>query len=1209
MKWTDKQQQAIDARGSSVIVSAAAGSGKTAILVERITKILLDEDNKTPADKLVVVTFTNDAAAEIKKRLRDALSKKASENPENQWLKEQQILLRKAKISTIHTFCYSIIRDNLDDEKLTSSFRILDTTEAELLKSEAIDNILNKWHEEHTQEIYYLLDNICDNDDSNIELIIKELDDFLSSVTFRDVWIEKAKNELSVPYYESEYYKRNKADIEEELSETKAIVEKAYENSFGIFSDEPYLISEIIQSDKNILEIVYNNLTNNICNPLPDFQKFTQKKKNCEDPDEKARIKNIRDNYKEKILSISEKTDKFILNGKDEFEKTYAVFDIIIRIYNDFREEELSLKKEKNSLSFADAEEMVIDILCEHDKEGKIYPKEILEKISSLYDVIMIDEFQDSNNKQDMIFKLLSKDKIIADDKIIYGDNVFIVGDVKQSIYSFRQANPDNFTNIINSAVPYGEGNSGTMHKIYLNTNFRSSNGVINFVNSFFRDYMSELCGDVKYDENEQLNYGSKAFENSEKLNVSCKTQFLVISDEIDKNDKAEEKAVAEKINNMLINEAVVFDKDGTSRKCKPSDFCIIVRKNSIVSDFRKALSEYCISVEGEKEEGYLQSEEIAVLINMLRIINNPALDLACTSVLMSPMFMFSSDDMLILKDISYSSENKKGRSVISSLMFASESPDVPDYLKNKSEDFLEKFDELRKFAVYSDLTSLVQKIYEVTGYSAVVGYNKDGKKKTSNLRLMFHYTKEYSEKNGSAASLSGFLIYIDRMNKNKANFTQATSEKNDSVQIKTYHGSKGLEFPFVFVVGTHTKFSDNDKKKNITLLPDGSVSFKMYNKDEYKTITPIEFNRINKIKSIKQTSEEMRLFYVALTRARQQLFITFDNRKIAKKSRANISTELSVFSKEKVAVNAKSMAEWLFMYLYDKCNSEDFTSSIQNEHFEVENINESIIPSGTTISPEIENQFEIDKTIIDNLLKNKNFKYNSDMFEVEARKSVSDIIKDNEQKKNNESNNIITDVQEFRRRPRKWSRPDFMLEKGNLKSNERGTAVHKFFQYVDFENASLNIENERKRLLENGFLNQVYIDAVPDEYIKNFISSGIYAMISETNKEKIYREKQILVKMKDLYFAEPIEILEKYKNTDTMLKGVIDLYFIDKNGDIILVDYKTDNLKTEQEFIFRYSNQINIYAAALKCIEGKKVKKMYLYSFVLKKEIEIPFL
>lgn len=537
------------------------------------------------------------------------------------------------------------------------------------------------------------------------------------------------------------------------------------------------------------------------------------------------------------------------------------------------------------------------------------------------------------------------------------------------------------------------------------------------------------------------------------------------------------------------------------------------------------------------------------------------------------------------------------------------ESPNVPDYLKNKSKDFLEKFDELRKFAVYSDLTSLVQKIYEVTGYSAVVGYNKDGRKKTSNLRLMFHYTKEYSEKNGSAASLSGFLIYIDRMNKNKANFTQATSEKNDSVKIKTYHGSKGLEFPFVFVVGTHTKFSDNDKKKNIALLPDGSVSFKMYNKDEYKTLTPIEFNRINKIKSIKQTSEEMRLFYVALTRARQQLFITFDNRKIAKKSRANISTELSVFSKEKVAVNAKSMAEWLFMYLYDKCNSEDFTSIIQNEYFDVENINESIIPSGTTISSEIENQFEIDKNIIDNLLKNKNFQYNSDMFEVEARKSVSDIIKDNEQKQNNESNNIITDVQEFRRRPRKWSRPDFMLEKGNLKSNERGTAVHKFFQYVDFENASLNIENERKRLLENGFLNQVYIDAVPDEYIKNFISSGIYAMISETNKGKIYREKQILVKMKDLYFAEPIEILEKYKNTDTMLKGVIDLYFIDKNGDIILVDYKTDNLKTEQEFIFRYSNQINIYAAALKCIEGKKVKKMYLYSFVLKKEIEIPFL
>lgn len=1215
MKWTDRQREAIDKRNCSLIVSAAAGSGKTAVLVERLTEILLDENNKTPADKLVVVTFTNDAAAEIKKRLRSALNKKSSENPDNEWLKQQQILLHKAKISTIHTFCYSIIRDNIDDEELTSAFRILDTTEAELLRTEAIDKVLNIWHKENAEGIGYLMNTICDGNDSNIEITIKDFDNFLSSTVFTDVWFEKAEKKLSVEYSESEYYKNNIKNLCDKASDISVMIESAMENSDGIYSDDFGIITNILLSDADIVRKLKKFILNGGGYFEPEFERFTSKKKNLSDPEEKDRIKNLRDNYKDKIKKLSNEARIFIDSGELEYEVTAKVLKLIRKLYSDFKNEEFKLKKEKNSLSFSDAEEMVLNILCDHDKDGRIYPKDILSKISSQYDLIMIDEFQDSNNKQDIIFKLLSKNNRIVrtsgDDIISYGENVFIVGDVKQSIYSFRQANPHNFTDVINSSSDSSDMNKDKVQRLYLNTNFRSSKGVVNFINDFFSEHMSEECGEVVYSENERLNYGAVTFDKATDLGVDIKTKFFVVGDDTDKNINTEEQFVAHKIYSMLASQAVVIDKDGKSRPCRPSDFCIIVRKNATVSGFRKELDKYGISVEGEKEEGYLQSEEVAVLINMLRIINNPTLDIACTSVLMSPMFMFSSDDMLEIKNISVGIGNIRLKNIITTLRMIIESKGVSGNLKVKITDFLEKFDLLRKFAVYNSLTSLVQKIYEVTGYSSVVGYNENGSKKMANLRLMFHYTNEYSEKNNSSASLSGFLMYIDKMNKNNANFSQATVDNSDAVQIKTCHGSKGLEYPFVFVVALHNGFSKQDSKKNLAVLPDGSVSFRIYDHKNFKSFSPVEFKRINERNFSKQVSEEMRLLYVALTRARQQLFITFDSKQISEKTKTEIKTNLEVFGAKKASVNVNSMAEWLYMYLIQHNSIGNTCQCSDSEFFDIQYIDSDF--DFTVAEKEIENEKKQDSTELSDFKVNSIFEIveseeKNSILEIEARKTVSEIIDEfKEKQEETDSDDIVPEIQEYRKKSKKWKRPSFIVKETTLKSSERGTAVHQFFQYVDFKKATEDIQSERKRLLEKGLMSEVYMNAVPDEYVESFLSSDLGKKVRKVSDEKVYREKQILLKMKDIYKTVPLKIFEKYKDSETMLKGIIDLYFFDENGDIILVDYKTDSLSSEQDFLLRYSYQINIYAAAIKCIEGISVKKMYLYSFNLKKQIEVP--
>lgn len=1210
MAWTEKQQNAIDARNRSLIVSAAAGSGKTAVLVERIIQILMDEENQTPADTIVVVTFTNDAAAEIKIRLQDKLREQISLMPDNKWLLNQQMLLSKAKISTIHTFCYSIIREYLVDEKITSSFRILDETEAEIIKNNAVDTVLNNWNTNRNDDIMFLMDTLCNDGDENLAEMIVSFDEFLASVAFKDLWLNETEKRYSQQYDESFYKENILKKIDKETDNIKKAIDKALELSSAV-SDKVY---SIIIDDQEIFTDVIYCLRNEKEVKTHGFKRFSSPKKNISSPENIEYIKSIRNYYKEKILkTLIPLVNSYIFYGEEDYILQGRIFKLLKELYKDYTTVLWHEKQEKNALGFDDAEELVLKILCHVDEDGNIDESENLKKISSQYSMIMIDEFQDSNNKQDMIFRLLSNNHKYEYQIPEYGDNVFIVGDVKQSIYSFRQANPENFVRTVNSSSEYSIENTDTMQKIYLNKNFRSSADVIGFTNSLFSEVMSKECGDVVYNDDEKLYLGSCAFEDADKDKVDNKTEILYINPSDNSKDLTEETVVADIIKSMIDKKAIVYDKSGISRPCEPKDFCILIRKKKSATLFKKALAERGISVETESESGYLESKEMSVLINILKLINNPMLDTACTSVLMSSMFMFSSDDML---EVRMADRSGKIIQCINKIISdENKKIEVSDRVREKCVEFKKVFDELRKFAVYNNLTLLVQKIYEVTDYASIVGLYENGEKRRANLRLMYTYTSKYSENAGINASLSGFLRYIEKVEKCNANMQQSSStEASNSVQIKTIHASKGLEFSFVFLVKTDSKFSNLDSKSNVLLSSDYDIGLKMYNKDNYTNWRSFSFDKILREKLDREKSEEMRLLYVALTRARQKLFITIKPSKKDIENMTSLKIQSEIFGKGEALNSCSSYKDWITSYIFKKTDFYDFDAIYSDNEilnygdeecsFAIRTFtdsqNNNISDNSDEISdnyPEYEtnnSEFEEVRKMLDKS------DYDNKLSKTEARKTVSMIIEENKKE------SLVSEVQEIYQRPKEWKRPSFMMKKTALTGNEKGTAVHTFFQYLDFEKAQTDLASERKRLVENGFVNQKQNDAVSDEFVESFLSSKIYQKIKESDKEKVWREKQILVKINDILKIKDIDIMSNYKNTDTMLKGVIDLYFEDKDNNIILLDYKTDNLKKEEDFKSRYAQQVDIYSAALECITGKKVKEIYLYSFVLKKEIKI---
>lgn len=1208
IKWTDQQQTAIDAKNASFIVSAAAGSGKTAVLTERLVKLLSDESSGVRADRIVAVTFTNAAASELKKKLDRRFRQLINDKNGDHFLLRQQVLLQSAKISTINSFCFDLIRDNISEQGITSSFGVLDENDEKVIKNQAIDELLDYYSHNEYDKISYLYDKFCINNQQPLIDVILNTDRFLSSVAIGEKWLDLAVSEYQKNFADSIYFNAFFDDTAKKLRYALNLAEENVSIVKDIFTD--MAIPQALKSDEQArddyekVRMLFDCAERKLfpddesVNDSLNFSRLVQIRGNVE---YNVALRDIFKERRERIKSIVKGIAPCFVAAPRDFEESGKVTELLADAVKRFRSLVWEKKCAKNAISFDDGERLALELLADFDDEGKITQSETARRIAEYYDVILVDEYQDSNNKQDLIFKLLSKGcKHDLSGKIMYGTNAFVVGDVKQSIYRFRLANPKNFIEVMNSSQRYTAESKSENKSILLNRNFRSSPEVINFVNYIFGQVMTKNCGEIDYSDDEKLYFGAIQYTEIDSNKRLTKINFIDTdssdSENIDEDERLEAEITADNIAKMLADGVEVTENDGTKRPCTPKDFCILVRTNPAANIYAKALEKRGIPAKGSEEKGYLKSREIAILTDLLRIIANPLKDIPLASVMVSPMYPFDVKDLAILR-----SYNKK--QPLFTLVRAAADDELQGISPNLSarcRDFLTSIDGFRLNSVTMTIGELISSIYDTTDFVSVMRQYTNGEKKRANLRLLIQYAKNYESATAMDGSggLSGFAAHLDRVLES-GDYEQGkvSATSGDYVIVQTMHKSKGLEYPFVFIAEMGYEFRYDSER--VMCSDDGRIGFILCDKKYLRRYRTFQQVMLSNEGQGETRSEELRLLYVALTRAKQQLFI---NLKCGEKEKAHVISlmdECVVNNSDisTLAQSAKRYSDWFWLCLM---MHGDFTAIADLLGLD----------SGTFGFPAFENQdklftYELISEFENPALKEEKREYAKpdpeivknlkDMFESDYDRTLS----------NTPSKLSVTQIS------KKFSgeeeidfhlkRPKFLSERGRLTGAERGTAIHTFFQYCDFDNAIADTKAEIWRLAEMGFLTKAQAESISIKKIRAFFNTDLYKRICGSHI--VEREKKFTVATGQLEISGGI--FDNFKDSDSMIKGIIDLMFEEADG-IVIVDYKSDRFTSEEELRQRYCKQLEIYKSAIELTMGKRVKELLLYSIEMEREIAI---
>ena len=825
VNWTKEQQDAIHEKGSNILVAAAAGSGKTAVLVERIiTKIIKD---KIDIDKLLVVTFTNAAASEMRERVLDAIYKKLEDNPDDDNLQRQITLLNKASICTIDSFCLEVVRNNFYElDNISPNFRIADIAEIELLKQEVIEDIFETKYEEENQDFTKLINTYTSyRDDTPLKELILKIYTYIQSNPFPEKWLHEKiemfnlKEELEKDFANTPWGEELLKEIDDELIDSLTSLENVYNSLYC----EPELEKfwQTIRNDIDMLQTLKNNLeTWDKAYEINQNLKFVTWPRQKVDSEIKDNAKIERDEVKKKLSKVLDKI--FICDSKQANEDIYDMYKILSKLEKiilEFGKEFLKRKRDKNIVDFNDIEHLALNILLK-EENGKIIPTEVAKRYQEKFVEIAIDEYQDSNLVQEYILNSVSN-----------GNNVFMVGDVKQSIYKFRQAMPelflDKYQTYQNKEYRKQEDNL----KIQLFKNFRSREKILKFTNIIFQDIMSSILGDIEYNEEEYLNLGADYSE----INQDLKTEIDIINlveeqdSEVEEKQEDEEqerledieveaKFVANKIKKLIDEKFQVWDrKKNTYRDIEYKDIVVLLRSTSNLAPlYEQEILSQDLPVFSDSSQEYLDSIEIQTTMSLLKIIDNPIQDIPLVTVLRSFIGKFSDDELVQIRlsdkfDDFYTCMKKA-------------SIDVGKELKEKIENFLGKLESWRKEQEYLALDELIWKIYMDTGFYNYVGLMPNGNLRQANLKMLFQKAKKYE--NANFKGLYNFINFIDKLKLSSGDLGSAKliGENDNVIRIMSIHKSKGLEFPVVFLSSTGKQFNLMDLNQNLLLHQDMGI-------------------------------------------------------------------------------------------------------------------------------------------------------------------------------------------------------------------------------------------------------------------------------------------------------------------------------------------------------------------------------------------------
>lgn len=1227
MKWTKEQEQAIYEKNTNILVAAAAGSGKTAVLVERIINKIINEN--IDIDKLLVVTFTNAAASEMRERVLNAIYEKLENDSENQNLQRQITLLNKASICTIDSFCLDVVRNHFYElDNVSPNFRIGDTTEIELLKQEIIEEIFEKKYEEEDKDFNTLINTYTSyRDDTPLKEIILKIYNYIQSNPFPEKWLNEKIEMFNLEGKKEEYSDFSNTvwgeellkEVEEELIDDITALQDIEESLS--FDPELNKFWQTIRSDIDMLQTLKNNLDNwdRAYEISKNINFVTWPRKKIESSiKEEAKI--IRDDVKKKLNKV---INKILICDSDEakqdIQDMYNVLDKLKYVILEFQEEFSKRKRERNIVDFNDIEHFALKILLKETEEGKIEPTDVAKKYKEKYIEMAIDEYQDSNLVQEYILNAVSK-----------GDNIFMVGDVKQSIYKFRQAMPELFLDKYKNYKKIEDKKQEDNLKIKLFKNFRSRENVLKFTNLIFQDIMSNLLGDIEYNQEEYLNLGAQYPEEKQNLNTEIniidlkeneEEQSNVSTEDLNENVENEEQQeriedielearfVANKIREIVQKKYQIWDaKKDTYRDIKYKDIVVLLRSTSNIAPiFEQEIIRLDMPVFSDSSQEYLDSIEIQTIMSLLKIIDNPMQDIPLVTVLRSNIGKFTDDELVEIR-LSDKYENyytcmKKAKL------------DVNPKLKDKIQRFFESIEEWRKEQEYLSLDELIWKIYIDTGYYNYVGLMPNGALRQANLKMLFQRAKQYESSNFKG--LYNFINFIEKLRLSSGDLGAAKliGENDDVIRIMSIHKSKGLEFPVVFLSSTGKQFNLMDLNQNILLHQEMGIGVKYINYErqvQYDTLTKTAMR--NKI-LVETLSEEMRILYVALTRAKEKLFITGLSKDYEKEAE-NIEKQICRYPKYLDKINPilvkkyKRYLDWIMLvYNYEKETAKKFVNFNIYKKKELLDSFEDIKKEEIDAKEFLEKQ-DVDNDKIKKIEEILNWSYDYELSTTIPTKTSVTKIKQMQNEENVETtlDNYLIDVEKDEENKEKIQennlpKPQFLRKEDDDKitSAQKGTLVHLCLQKLN-EKQEYTLQ-EIKDLINELELKQI----ITNKEARSISTYKILAFTKSTIWKELRKAKTV-EKEKPFYINIPAkEIYNQEIEEDILVQGIIDLYYINENDELVLVDYKTDYVEKgkEEELLNKYRKQLDLYKRALESALNRKVDKVYIYSVYLEKEIE----
>jgi len=1187
------------------------GSGKTAVLVERIINKIINEN--IDIDKLLVVTFTNAAASEMRERILDAIYKKIEENPENENLQKQITLINKASICTIDSFCLQVIKNNFYNLDITPNFRIADTSEIELLKQEVLEELFEEKYEEENKDFIKLINTYTSyRDDTPLKELILKIYTYIQSNPFPKKWLNEKiemfnlKDKLKEDFAKTVWGEILLKDLEEEVTDCILTLENI-KNALNKYPELDKFYKTIV-CDIEMLEMLKIN--------LDSWDKAFEISKNIKlltwprDSKNNFEIKDIAKNTRDKIKErLKKKLDKILIyNSEDANQDIFDMYEILIKLQNvifEFDEKFKKRKKEKNILDFNDIEHYALEILLNIDEEGKITPTEVAKTYMEKYAEIAIDEYQDSNLVQEYILNSISN-----------GKNIFMVGDVKQSIYKFRQAKPELFLEKYNSYRLKDNKHQDDDLKIQLFKNFRSRENVLDFTNLIFDNLMSKELGDIDYTEEEYLNLGASYEETNQNLNAEIdiidlqenqKTNYEEIftykqngqdvedaetetteQEERIEDIELEAKFVAKRIKKLIDEKYQVYNnKKKEFRDITYKDIVILLRSTkNTAAIFEKEIMRMNMPVFTDSSSTYLDSIEIQTIMSLLKIIDNPLNDIPLVTVLRSYIGGFTDNDLIQIR------LSDKHSDFYTTLIKAK--LDVDKELKEKIERFISNTEKWRKEQEYLSLDELIWKIYSDTGYYNYVGLMPNGKLRQANLKLLFEKAKQYES--ASFKGLFNFIKFIEKLQIQSGDTGSAKliGENEDVIRIMSIHKSKGLEFPVVFLSSTGKGFNLMDLNNSILLHSDLGIGVKYIDYDRQ-----IEYDTLSKA-SIKtrllteNLSEELRVLYVALTRAKEKLIITGIS-KDNKKEISKMKEEIEIYAKNGNKVNSilikkyKKYKDWIqLVYLYNEENIKDICSlNVYTKKDIIDKkeilINEDLLD----VKRVLENKM-IEKDKLDEVKDELEYEYTyKNSISIPTKISVTKI----KELQNKVEKEKVTTL----------PIPNFLRDDvDKITSAQKGTLIHLCMQKLN-PKKQYNL-NDIKELVE-----ELQIKKIITENEAKAINVFKVLNVTKSNLWNQMREAKLIEQEKPFYINIPAkEIYNEEIEENVLVQGIIDLYYIDKNDNLVLVDYKTDYVEKEGELIEKYKLQLDIYKRALEAALKRKVDKVYIYSTYLDREIEL---